>query len=98
MQPSTTLCVSCSLFVLQFATFASNESMFRLSMFNGTVSGIMSSTWPFPRTTKNTQCFFEFLNWIVTTHVSTCVIYVLLYIFNFMLLFMEPLAVPLAYF
>ena len=92
VQSSANLCVSCSLFVLQFASCACIESMVRLSMFNAAMSGILSSVWLFPRTTKYTQCFFEFLNLIVTTHVPSCVMYVLLYVFSFMLSFIEPLS------
>ena len=59
--------------------------MFILSMFNAAVSGMLSSAWIFPRTTKNTQHFFEFLNLIVTVHVPSCVIMCCYMIFNFIL-------------
>ena len=83
------VCFLLSVCFFQLTTSTCIELMFKLSIFNAAMSGIPSSAWPFPGTTKNTS-FFEFLNLIVTVHVPCCVICVPLYVFNFMLLFMEP--------
>ena len=46
------------------------------------VSGIPSSTWPFPGTTKNIHLFLLSLKLMFTTQVPNCVMTVLLYVFN----------------
>ena len=78
--------------VLHFVISACIESMFKLIMLSTAVSGILSSAWPFPGTTKNTHHFFKFLNLIETAHVPYCVICILLYVLSFMLPFMDPLS------
>ena len=66
--------------------------MFRLIILSAAVSGIPSSTWPLPGTTKNTQCFLTFLNLISTAHVPNCIIFVLLYVQSLIWLFVDFLS------
>ena len=68
------------------------ESMFKLMMFSAAVSGIPSKAWQFPQTTKNTHFFLTFLNLIVAMDMPNCSICIPLYVFSFMLFFMDLLS------
>ena len=63
---------------------ASMESMFTLIMLSAVVSGMPSSAYPFSGTTENSHFLLLFLCTIITAHVCSWVMNVLLYIFNFM--------------
>ena len=60
--------------------------MFILTILRYVVSGIPSSTLPFPETTKNIH-FLIFLNLMITAHVPNCVMFVLLYVQSLMWFF-----------
>ena len=72
--------------------------MFTLTILRNVASGIPSSTWPFPRTTKNTQCFLTFLNLMTTAHVPNCMMFALLYVQRLMCFLWIFKALPLLHF
>ena len=76
--------VYCLLFVLHSNISACIESMFTFMISREIASGIPISACPLLGTTKNTQHFVIFLNFMNTAHVPNCVILVLLYVQSLM--------------
>ena len=78
VQLSALVCTSCLLFALHCDLSACIESMFIFMISREATSGIPISACPLLGTTKNTQHFLMFLNFMNTVHVPNYMILVLI--------------------